>query len=139
MKTPSTQFVVQFLRFGLVGLSNTAVAYAVYSALVLLGIHFLIANACSFFVGVLNAYFWSNRYVFKQGKHEYRNPLMTLLKTFAAYAGTGLLLSSFLLYVIINHWGINSLIAQLLCLCITVPLNFILNKYWSFKTQHENS
>lgn len=125
----------QFLKFGLVGLSNTILSYVVFSILVLLGLHYLIANVISFFVGVSNAFYWSNKYVFKKGKGENRGILPSLIKTFFAYGFSGLLLNSFLLWVLIERYDIYSLIAQALSLIITVPLNFILNKYWSFKTE----
>ena len=125
----------QFLKFGLVGLSNTILSYVFFSILVLLGLHYFIANAISFVVGVSNAFYWSNKYVFKKGECENRGILQSLIKTFLAYGFTGLLLNSFLLWVLIERYDIYSLIAQALCLIITVPLNFILNKYWSFKTE----
>ena len=56
----------QFLRFGIVGISNTFIAYAIYAVLVLLHVHYLIANAAAFVAGVLNAFYWSNKYVFKK-------------------------------------------------------------------------
>lgn len=125
----------QFLKFGLVGLSNTILSYVVFSILVLLGLHYLIANAISFFVGVSNAFYWSNKYVFKKSEDEHRGILQSLIKTFFAYGFTGLLLNSFFLWILIERYDIYSLIAQILCLVITVPLNFVLNKFWSFKTE----
>ena len=125
----------QFLKFGLVGLSNTILSYVVFSILVLLGLHYLIANVISFVFGVSNAFYWSNKYVFKKGKGENRGILPSLIKTFFAYGFTGILLNSFLLWVLVERYDIYSLIAQALSLIITVPLNFILNKYWSFKTE----
>lgn len=123
----------QFTKFGLVGCSNTILSYLVFFIFVKLGVHYLIANAAGFVVGVLNAYFWSNKYVFKVGSGEKRKPLRTLVKTFLAYGITGIVLQSILLCLFVEYLAIDSLLAQVICLFITVPLNFILNKYWSFK------
>lgn len=127
--------ILQFIKFGIVGLSNTALSYVVFTILVLLGTHYLIANAISFVAGVSNAFYWSNKYVFKKGVNEKRGLLQSLLKTFMAYGFTGLILNSLMLYLFVEKYNISSLIAQALCLLITVPLNYILNKYWSFKTK----
>jgi putative flippase GtrA len=127
--------ILQFIKFGIVGLSNTALSYVVFTILVLLGTHYLIANAISFAAGVSNAFYWSNKYVFKKGVNEKRGLLQSLLKTFMAYGFTGLILNSLMLYLFVEKYNISSLIAQALCLLITVPLNYILNKYWSFKTK----
>lgn len=130
--------LLQFVKFGIVGLSNTLIAYAVYAACVWLGCHYLVANGLGFVVGVLNAYYWSDRYVFKKGEGETRSALWTLVKTYLAYGATGLLLASFLLYVYVDRWQVSAYLAQLLVLVVTVPLNFIINKCWSFKTKQPN-
>lgn len=133
MKNKITEFLSQFFKFGLVGVLNTALTYAVFFILVKINVHYQIANAIGFVIGVLNSYYWNNRYVFKTKEGEKRNHFKALLKTFAAYGITGLLLQSFFLWLYVEHFGIDSLIAQLISLCITVPTNFVLNKYWSFK------
>ena len=123
----------QFFKFGIVGLSNTAVAYVVYAVCIYLGCKYLIANLLGFVVSVYNAYYWSDRYVFKKNAEKRRNQRKTLLKTYVAYSTTGIFLNSFLLYFFIDCCHISSYLAQLICLLFTVPLNFILNKFWSFK------
>lgn len=130
--------VYQFIKFGIVGASNTLIAYVIYSICVYLGIHYLLANALGFFISVLNAYYWSDRFVFKKGEGEARSAIWTLVKTYVAYGSTGLLLASILLYLYVDKLQISEYIAQLLVLVITIPLNFIINKFWSFKTKKVN-
>jgi len=130
--------VYQFIKFGIVGASNTLIAYVIYSICVCLGIHYLLANALGFFISVLNAYYWSDRFVFKKGEGEARSAIWTLAKTYIAYGSTGLLLASILLYLYVDKLHISEYIAQLLVLVITIPLNFIINKFWSFKTKKVN-
>ena len=134
----SNSGVYQFVKFGLVGILNTLIAYATYSLCVYIGFHYLMANAIGFFVSVLNAYYWSDRFVFKKGEGESRNAIWTLVKTYVAYGSTGLLLASILLYLYVDKLHISEYIAQLLVLVITIPLNFIINKFWSFKTKQVN-
>lgn len=130
--------IYQFIKFGIVGISNTLIAYVAYSLCVYIGIHYLIANAIGFFISVLNAYYWSDRFVFKKGEGESRNAMWTLVKTYIAYGSTGLLLASILLYIYVSKLHISEYIAQLLVLFVTIPLNFIINKFWSFKTKKVN-
>ena len=130
--------IYQFLKFGLVGISNTLIAYVTYSLCIYIGIHYLIANAIGFFISVLNAYYWSDRFVFKKREGEARNALWTLAKTYIAYGSTGLFLASILLYFYVDKLHISEYVAQLLVLMITIPLNFIINKFWSFKTKIVN-
>ena len=79
--------VIQFIKFGLVGVSNTLVNYLVYVIFVSLGVHYVIANALGFIISVLNAYFWGSRFVFKEDEtKEKRVWWKVLLKTYASYA-----------------------------------------------------
>lgn len=126
--------LLQFIKFGIVGLSNTTLSYVIYSICILSGIHYLIANVIGFIGGVLNAFYWSNRYVFKKRDDEQRNIILALIKTFLAYGSTGLVFNSILLYILVEQCGMSDLVAQLIGLTVTVPLNFIINKYWSFNS-----
>lgn len=123
----------QFLRFCAVGVSNTTISYIIYAVLIYIGIHYILANTFGFFVSVLNAYYWNNRYVFKKGNQEKRNHIKVLMKTYITYGSSELILTSFLLYILIDYLGISEYVAQLLRLLITVPFTFLVNKFWSFK------
>ena len=128
----------QFLKFCVVGLSNTLIGYVVYSICVWIGMHYLLANLMGFIISVLNAFYWSDRYVFKKNEHEQRNEWWALVKTISAYASTGVFLNSLLLWLFIDEMKMSEYIAPLVILLITVPTNFMLNKYWSFKTKPIN-
>lgn len=122
--------VRQFIKFGLVGVSNTLISLAIYYLFIWINPDmYLIGNTIGFFVSVLNAYYWSNKYVFE--KKEKGN-LKPLVRTFISY-GTTFLLSTFLLYFWVNNVGIDKTIAPIINLLITIPLNFLLNKLWAFK------
>lgn len=127
--------ITQFIKFGVVGLSNTAVAYLVYAACICAGLNYIVANFLGFLISVYNAFYWSNKYVFPASQKEKRNEWGALLKTYAAYSITGVFLNSALLYLLIECWQVNNYLAQAVCLLFTVPLNFVLNKFWSFKTK----
>ena len=124
---------IQFVKFGLVGVSNTAISYGVYAFFTYLGVQYIIANVAGFVVSVLNSFFWNNRYVFKKEKDEKRNLWWTLLKTFLAYAGTGLIIANILLFLFVEKLCLSKYIAPIFSLVITIPLNFIINKLWTFK------
>lgn len=127
--------IIQFVKFGIVGFSNTIISYAVYFFCVWIGMHYQLANIVGFIISVLNAYYWSSRFVFVKQTGEERGLVSSLIKTFVAYSFTGIALSAILLWLLIDKMALSEYIAPLLILLITVPLNFILNKYWSFKSK----
>jgi putative flippase GtrA len=119
----------QFVKFGLVGVSNTLLSLAIYYLLVMLGVNFILANGIAFVLSVLNSYYWNNRFVFSKSTKGHLKPL---IRTYLCYGST-FLLSTGLLYLMVAQLGISKLIAPLLNLIITIPLNFLINKYWAFK------
>ena len=126
---PSTKKIIkQFIKFGIVGISNTIVSLAIYYALVFIGLHYILSNAIAFVISVLNAYYWNRKYVFKS--HE--NKAAILPKIYAAYSFT-FFLGTGLLFLMVEIIGISNLVAPLLNLFITTPTNFMLNKFWVFK------
>lgn len=126
--------IIQFLKFCAVGLTNTIIGYVVYSACVYFGMHYLLANVVGFIVSVINAFYWSNKYVFKKESNEYRNNYTSFIKTILSYASTGIILNSIMLWLLIDEIHISEYIAPIIILLITVPTNYIMNKYWSFRT-----
>lgn len=130
--------LVQFFKFGVVGLSNTLISYLIYALLVWLGVYYITANVAAFIVGVLNSFFWNHKYVFKDESGGGRNLIHALIKTYLSYAFTGLVVANVLLYICIDLYGVSEYVAPLFSLLITVPLNYILNKLWAFGPAKRN-
>ena len=123
----------QFVQFGIVGLSNTLISYVVYVIFVALGTHYLVASLLGFLVSVINAFYWNNKYVFKAEEGEERTLWSSFLKTFTSYAGTGLILNNILLILWVDVLKLHTMLGPIINLFITIPLNFLLNKYWAFR------
>lgn len=123
----------QFFKFSIVGISNTLISLGIYYLLVYLGVHYIIANIVGFIISVINAFYWNSKYVFPKGV---KNRKKSFIKCFVAYGFT-FLLGTLLLYLMVDIIGISDKIAPIINLCITVPINFILNKLWAFKEKKE--
>ena len=121
--------IKEFIQFGIVGCSNTIISLVIYYGLIAININYIIAYSIGFIISVLNSYYWNNKYVFKNKKNNVKSKL---LKSYIAYGAT-FLLSNGLLYLQVDILHLSELIAPLISLCITIPLNFLLNKYWTFK------
>lgn len=150
--------LIQFIKFGLVGVSNTAISYGIemlcyyvlfkntkfigiLNLLALLGIStdgnnvkIVITTIIAFVVSVSNSYFWNNRYVFGSGKKSFSEHFKTYFKTFACYGITGLILSP-IIKILLAKISVPFFIASLGALVITIPLNFVMNKFWAFKSK----
>ncbi len=147
----------QFLKYCIVGASNVVVNQAIYAIIVFCGGNYLFASLMGFLVSVLNAYYWSNRYVFKEEEGtEKRVWWKVLLKTYAAYAW-GFIVNAVLLVMWVDivklsrflnpvaeffagfGWDkldaalLGELLASVLNVIVTIPMNFVLNKYWAYQ------
>ena len=86
-------------------------------------------------LSVLWSFYWNNKYVFSVGSGEQRDTWRTLIKTYMAYGFTGIILNNVLSAIWINALGISKYVAPMLNLIFSIPLNFIINKLWAFRTK----
>jgi putative flippase GtrA len=132
---------LQFVKFGMVGLSNTVISYIIYVIALLIlqranvfpNVDYLISQFIGFVLSVLWSFYWNRKYVFKADDNNSIPWFIALLKTYVSYAFTGIFLSTVLSYIWVQCVGIPKIIAPIINLIVTVPLNFILNKFWTFK------
>jgi putative flippase GtrA len=125
--------LIQFIKFGTVGAINTVLSYAITNgAYYLLHLHEQISNIIAFVITVFISFMLNGRFVFTENKEE-RNFWKSLLKVYASYSITGVFLTAILLYIEEELLGIPHYIATLMNLVVTIPLNFILNKFWAYK------
>ncbi len=148
---------IQFIKFILLGVSNTFISEFIYVVIVCLGGHYILATVIGFILSVLNAFYWGNKYVFRE-QREKSNQVwwQVLIKTYISYAG-GMVLDLVLLFVWIDvlniadymGWIIGALnsiglqnidcyvvgeiIAKALNVVIITPINYVMNKYWAYK------
>lgn len=140
-KQSKKEVLIQFIKFGIVGVSNTVVSYVINIVTLYLlskaGLFprwdYIIANTVSFLLSVLWSFYWNNKYVFSIDESKLSNILLALLKMYLSYAFTGIVLSDVLSYVWIDVLHISKYIAPLMNSVIGVPINFVLNKFWAFK------
>ncbi len=133
---------MQFVKFCIVGVSNTLISLGVYWICYYLifgglswhdQIKVQLSNIIAFVISVTNAYYWNSKYVFSCGiRRTFKMHVCAYLKAFFSYSLTGLFLSAALLWLWTDVCGVNSGVAPVINLLITIPLNFILNKFWAF-------
>lgn len=133
--------IYQFIKFIIVGLSNTVVGYiANIVTLILLkdynvGWDYFAGNISSFIFGVLWSYYWNSKYVFKTAEGEKRNHFVSLIKTYLSYAFTGLVLNNVFSYILVDILNVSKLIAPLINMILGMPINFLINKLWAFNSK----
>lgn len=140
-KYPKIKWLVQFIKFGMVGVSNTllslGVTYLAVFIFELLGVDtkeamwaINVSTAFGFIAGVINSFVLNKNFVFKNGEKQDKKKLFA--KVFVCY-GLTYLLSVLIMNVLVGRFNVPNRIAPIPRYIITIPLNFIANKLWAFK------
>lgn len=132
---------MQFIKFGIVGISNVLISYFLYVLFLVIFqkfnlfpiIDYIIAQSIAFPLSVLWSFYWNNKMVFTVEEGNGRTIWKSLLKTFVSYSFTGLFLNNILLYIWIQIFHISEFMAPFMNLVVSVPINFLINKFWAFK------
>ena len=132
--------IIDFIKFGLVGVVNTFTSYGIVNTcFYVFHIHEQISNLIAFLISVIVSFTLNSIFVFKKKPKSIKDLLYTLGKTYMSYAFTGLFLTAILIEIECNKIGIPLYIASFMNLIITVPINFILNKFWAFRKKKEKT
>ncbi|MCR5700811.1 MAG: GtrA family protein [Lachnospiraceae bacterium] len=133
---------MQFVKFGLIGVTNTVLSYAI-NVIALLSFQrtdmssnydYLIAQLVAFVLSVAWSFYWNNKLVFKEESGQ-RVWWKVLIKTYISYSFTGIFLNSVLSWIWVKLFHISKLVEPLINLVISVPINFLINKFWAFKVE----
>jgi len=125
------KFILQILKFSLVGLSNTVIYLIVYQAIItFLPGAYIFANAIGWVISVIWSYLLNRKFVFTESE----TPFFTgLLKCYITYF-VSLILSTLLLMLWIEVAGISERIAPFINVVLLTPVNFLLNKFFTFRS-----
>jgi len=128
-KTDFILVIKQFTKFGLVGISNVFLTLVIYYLLVSVGVNYFISYIIAFATSVLNAYYWNYKFVFNRCDTKKSKQLV---KIYVSYSVT-LLMSVYMMFLLVDVLEISEWVAPLFIIFITVPINFMLNKFWVFR------
>ena len=126
----SVPVLVQFMKFGIVGVSNTLLTFAVYTLLLkVFGVWYLAASAIGFALGATNGFLLNRRWTFREHVGDALTPVR-----WAIVQGCGLAVNEGLLYVFVHDAGLDKLLAQAFATAVVTVTTFAANRAWTFRT-----
>jgi putative flippase GtrA len=121
--------IAQFVKFGIVGVANTLLSFAVYTVLVKeFDVWYLAASAIAFAVGAVNGFLFNRRWTFR----EHTGDALTPVRWFVVQ-GVGLLANLGLVYLAVDGFGLDKLLGQAFATGIVVVGTFFANRAWTFR------
>jgi putative flippase GtrA len=122
--------LVQFVKFGIVGVANTLLTFAVYTLLLKgFGVWYLAASAIGFVVGTINSFLLNRRWTFRGHVGDALTPVRW---TVVQCCGLGINLG--LLYVFVHQAQLDKLVAQACATAVVTVSTFFANRAWTFRT-----
>ena len=126
--------LIQFVKFGLVGASNTLIYLIVYYILIMFQANYLFASISGYLLSSLSGYILNKLWVFKDGRATVKG---SIVKYYIVYSSS-MALNLIAMYLLVDLLNVSDRLAPILTLCITVPYNFIFSKLWTFKERTYN-
>lgn len=124
---------LQFLKFGIVGVSNTLIFFAVYTLLLkVFGVWYVAASGIGFAVGAINGFLWNRAWTFKGHVGDALTPVRWFI-----VQGGGLLLNLGLVYTFVDGIGLDELVGQAVTIVIVTLVTFFVNRAWTFRGHGE--
>jgi dolichol-phosphate mannosyltransferase len=121
----------EFIKFSLVGASNTLIHLAIlYILTEYLGFYYLLASFIGFVIAVTNSFILNTLWTFKKDIKEKVGFRYSKFFTISVIAA---LINISLLYIITEYFGIWYILSQIIATSVSLIVNFIGNKIWTFK------
>ena len=119
----------QAIRYGVVGVSNTLItAVVIWVMMKMAGCSDVLSNITGYAAGVLNSFVLNKKWTFKSTIGWTRGAVR-----FGVVFGKCYLKQLRLLLYLNKHLTIDSYFNQLLAMAFYTVINFIMNKYYTFK------
>jgi len=119
----------QLIKYGIIGCFCAGLDFFVYTLIVkFLDLSYLYANIISIHCGIFTSFFLNRHFTFK-----IKNKMLLRFTSFYIVGMTGLLVSSGLLVVFIEKMYLNEFISKGITVIFVALIQFLLNKYISFK------
>jgi putative flippase GtrA len=122
---------LQLLRFGIVGASGYVVNLGTFAAMVGAGgLDHRAAATLAFLTAVTNNFVWNRSWTFRvQHGHIPHQAVRFFIVSVA-----GFLLNLAVLELLVSGWGSPELPAQATAVALVMPMNFLGNRLWTFRS-----
>lgn len=120
---------MQFVKFGIVGVSNTLLTLLVYGLLLkVFGVWYLAASAIGFAVGATNGFLLNRRWTFRDHVGDSLTPVR-----WAVVQSCGLGVNEGMLYLLVHDAQLDKLLAQVAATALVTVTTFFANRAWTFR------
>lgn len=121
----------QFTKFVGVGIIGTLIDYSTFFVISLLTDKYLFATITGVIFGACVNFYLNKKFTFKNDDKRIIRQLLLYSITVSTY----LLLTSGLMMLFVEMFGINKLISRVITIGVATPINYLLNKFIVYRTK----
>lgn len=119
----------ELVVYCMIGCTGAGLDFIIYASLTnFIGLHYQLANFLSVSFGIINNFFLNRQFNFKT-----KDRLVARLFSFYTVGMFGWALSAFCLWLFIEKFSVNSLVAKLGTIFFVTVVQFCLNKFITFR------
>lgn len=125
------QITKEFLKFAIVGVANTLIHLSVlYILTEFFSVYYILSSFLAFLVAVTNSFVFNTLWTFKK---DIKHNTATRYSKFFVVSVITALANLFFLYIFTEVAGLWYMLSQIIAIALTLMMNFIGNKFWTFK------
>lgn len=135
----NSQEFIKFIKFCLVGISNTLIDFALFNLLLYFHTNIYVAVSVAFLFAMTNSYILNRSWTFKdtKSKNVYKQYFLFVLAAAIGLGINNLVVYLFLKYVVINNPIIQANIIRLSAISVVVFWNYGISRFLIFKHPEE--
>jgi len=124
------QHFLEVIKFGFVGILNTLISLAViYILMNLVGLDYRVSNISGYVAGLINSFFWNRNWTFKDKEGNPAKQAVNFIIVFLISYGIQFLA----LILLVDHFHIHENWAQPGAMIVYTGINYLLNKFITFR------
>jgi putative flippase GtrA len=125
------KLIKQAIKYGIVGVGNTLLSLCVIWVMMkILGYPDIVSNIAGYAAGILNSFIWNKQWTFRCSDTWLGSAIR-----FGFVFGICYLLQLGLLVYLNSHLSIDPYYNQVIAMIFYTVINFLMNKYFTFKEQ----
>jgi putative flippase GtrA len=128
MHLPERAAVLQFVRYGMVGLIQNGTNVASYALAIAVGVPYLLAAVISALIALVLSFVLNRRWTFAATRGRARSQAVRYVAIWIGFLGFALPVLALLVQV--AH--LPKVLAQVLIIAIGAPVSYLLQRNWSF-------
>ena len=123
--------IKEVVKFGIVGMINTLIHITILFVLVeFFSVWYIAASFIAFIVAVTNSFIFNTTWTFRKNIRDKTARKYTRFFTVSSIAAVS---NIFFLYFFTEMVGFYYLFSQVIAIALTLAINFMGNKYWTYR------